>query len=33
MFRMIGAALRLSAYLCVSRTEALLMASNTSYLK
>jgi hypothetical protein len=29
----LGALSRLSAYLCVSRTEVLLMASNTSYLK
>jgi hypothetical protein len=33
MFCMIGAALRLSVYLCVSRIEAFLLASNTSYLK
>jgi hypothetical protein len=33
MFRMVGAALLLSIYHCVSRTEAFLMASNTSYLK
>jgi hypothetical protein len=33
MFRMVGAALLLSVYLRVSRTEAFLMASNTSYLK
>jgi hypothetical protein len=33
MFRMVGAALLLSVYLCVPRTEAFLMASNTSYLK
>jgi hypothetical protein len=33
MFRMVGAALLLSVYLCVSRTEAFFMASNTSYLK
>jgi hypothetical protein len=30
--RLIGAALFLPSYLCVSRAEALLMASNTSYL-
>jgi hypothetical protein len=30
MFRMVGAALLLSVYHCVSRTEAFLMASNTS---
>jgi hypothetical protein len=30
---MVGAALLLSVYPCVSRTEAFLMASNTSYLK
>jgi hypothetical protein len=33
LLRMIGAALLLSIYHCVSRTEAFLMASNTSYLK
>jgi hypothetical protein len=33
MFHMVGAALLLSVYLCVSRTEAFLMTSNTSYLK
>jgi hypothetical protein len=30
--RLIGAALFLPSYLCVSRAEVLLMASNTSYL-
>jgi hypothetical protein len=33
MFRMVRAALLLSVYLYVSRTEAFFMASNTSYLK
>jgi hypothetical protein len=33
MFRMVGAALLLSVYPYVSRTEAFLMASNNSYLK
>jgi hypothetical protein len=33
MLCMVGAALCLSAYLCVSRAEALLMARNTSYPK
>jgi hypothetical protein len=33
MFRMVGAALLLSVYPCVPRTEAFLIASNTSYLK
>jgi hypothetical protein len=33
MSRMVGAALLLSVYHCVSRTEAFLMVSNTSYLK
>jgi hypothetical protein len=33
MFNMVGAALLLSIYHCVSRTEAFLMASNSSYLK
>jgi hypothetical protein len=33
MFHMVGAVLLLSVYHCVSRTEAFLMASNTSYLK
>jgi hypothetical protein len=33
MFNMVGAALLLSVYHYVSRTEAFLMASNTSYLK
>jgi hypothetical protein len=33
MFRMVGAALLLSVYHCVSRAEAFLMVSNTSYLK
>jgi hypothetical protein len=32
-FCMVGAALLLSVYLYVSRTEAFFMASNTSYLK
>jgi hypothetical protein len=32
MLRVIGAASFLPDYLCVSRTEALLMASSTSYL-
>jgi hypothetical protein len=33
LLRMIGEALLLSFYNCVSRTEVFLMASNTSYLK
>jgi hypothetical protein len=33
MFCLVGVALFLSVYPCVSRTEAFLMASNTSYLK
>jgi hypothetical protein len=33
IFRMVGAALLLSVYHCVSRTETFLMASNSSYLK
>jgi hypothetical protein len=32
MFCMVGAALRLSVYPCVTRTEVFLMASSTSYL-
>jgi hypothetical protein len=33
MLRMVGAALRLSGYFCVSRAEVLLMMSNTSYVE
>jgi hypothetical protein len=33
MFRMVEAALLLSVYHCVSRTEAFFMVSNTSYLE
>jgi hypothetical protein len=33
MFRMVGAALLLSVYPCVSRAEAFFMVSNTSYPK